>query len=64
VSDASEISQASPLIHASRGQAPEQIERALHLWASQLSHKLFQPSPEQLIVVAAVYSLASQRRIA
>ncbi len=36
---------------------------ALHLWASRFSYQLFQPAPEQLIVVAAV-SLASQRRIA
>jgi len=33
---------------------------ALHIWASRFSHRLFQPSPNVWIVVASVFSLASQ----
>jgi hypothetical protein len=36
---------------------------ALHIWASRPSHRLFQPSPNGWIVVASVYSLASQWRV-
>jgi hypothetical protein len=54
VSDVSEILQVPPLIHG-KPQAGARTDRAaLHLWASRFSYQLFQPAPEQLIVVAAV----------
>ena len=64
MSDVSEFSMSSPLIQSKPGPAAGTDRAALHIWASRFSHRLFQPSPNGWIVVASVYSLASQRRVA
>ena len=60
MSDVSEFSMSSPVIHPAsrdRGQPPEQIERRSTSGQADF-HRLFQPSPNGWIV-ASVYSLAS-----
>ena len=65
MSDVSEFSMSSPIIHPAsrdRSQPPEQIERRSTSGQADF-HRLFQPSPNGWIV-ASVYSLASQWRVA